>query len=164
MCGNSFNETDIIAPSWYTEWESEIELWTQRSLSLTLFDAPQEADHRRRKTSTETLTYYERVVLATRYILTENTLMQTSSVLILSDVVKSTNRPSLIVVQQVNTQGQSLLSHDQTLVRSNRRISVRNLCKHRLSQWTTADNNIFKSKLAVDVKRKAHIISNIGRL
>ena len=33
---------------------TKIEFWTQRSLSLTLVDVPQEADHRRRQTCTET--------------------------------------------------------------------------------------------------------------
>ena len=67
-------------------------------------------------------------------------------------------------MQQVNAEGRSLLSHDQKLVRSNRRISLRNLCKHRLSQWAAADNELFKSELGVDVERNAYIMSNIGRL
>ena len=81
-----------------------------------------------------------------------------------SDAVRSTNSPNQIVVQQVNAQGQSLISHDSELVRSNRRISLRNLCKHRLSQWAAAGNEMFKSEHGVDVERGAHIMSNIGRL
>ena len=148
----------------YIEWERKIELWTQRSLSPTLIDVQQEINHRRRKRSTETLPPTEKVVLLTPYILNENTLKQTSSVLNVSDAMKSTNSPNLIVVQRVNAQGQSLLSHNQELVDSNRRISVRNLCKHRLSKWIVADTELFKSELGVDVERGAHIMSNIGRL
>ena len=133
FCGGSFNGTEIDAPSWYTEWEQEIELWTQRSLSLTLIDVPQEANYNRQTRSTETLPPIKRVVLSTSYI-SHETLRQTSSILIVSDAVRSTNIPNQIVVQQVNAQGQSLISHDQELVRSNRRISLTNLCKHRLSQ------------------------------
>ena len=80
-----------------------------------------------------------------------------------SDAVKSTSSPNKIV-QQVTSQGQSLLSHDQTLVRSNRRILLRNLCKHRLSQWAGADNKIFKSELGVNMERGADNMSNIDRL
>ena len=43
----------------------EIELWTQRSLSLTLVDVPQEADHRRRKKSSETFLFNEQFVFYT---------------------------------------------------------------------------------------------------
>ena len=125
---------------------------------------PQEADHRRRKRSTETLPSTQRVVLPTLYILYENTVRQTSSIFIISDPVRSTNSPNQIRVQQVNAQGQSLIWHDQELLRSNRRISLRNLCKHRLSQWAAADNEMFKSELGIDVERGAHIMSNIGRL
>ena len=82
----------------------------------------------------------------------------------LIEVVRSMNSPDQIVVQQVNAQWQSLLSHDQELVRSNRRISLKTLCKHRLSQWAAGDNEIFKSELGIDVVRGAHIMSNIGRL
>ena len=140
LCGGSFNGAEINAPSWYIEWEREIELRTQRSLSITLIDVPQEADYRRRKRSTETLPPTERVVLPPLYILNKNTFKQTLSVLIVSDAVKSTNSPNLVVVQKVNAVGQSLLLHDQELVRSNRRILLRNLCKHRLSQMAAADN------------------------
>ena len=164
LFGGSFNKTEINAPSWYTEWEKEIELWTQRSLSFTLVDVPQEADHRRRKRSTKTLPPTKRVVRPTSYIFNENTFRQTSSILIVSDAVISTNCPNRIVVRQVGAHGQSLISHDQELVRSNRRISLRNLIKHRLSQWAAADNEIFKSELGIDVERGAHITSNIGRL
>ena len=164
LCGGTFNGTEINAPSWYTEWEREIELWTRRSLSLTLVDVPQEADHRRRKRSTETLPPTKREVRPTSYIFNENTLRQTSSILIVSGAVISTNSPNRIVVREVGAQGQSLISHDQELVRSNRRISLRNLCKHRLSQRTAADNELFKSELGVDVERGVHIMSNIGRL
>ena len=111
-------------------------------LSLTLVDVPQKVDHRSRTRSTKTLPPTERVVLPTQYNLNENTFKQTSSLLIVSDKVKSTNRQNLVVVQQVNAQGQSLHSHDQELVRSNCRISLRNLCKTRLSQWAAADNEI----------------------
>ena len=122
-------------------------------MSLTLIDVPQEIDHRRRRRSTETLPPMKRVVLPIPYILNENTLRTTSSIFIVSDAVSYTNSPNQIIVQQVNAQGQSLLLHDQELVRSNRQMSLKNLCKHRLSQWVAADNKIFKSELVVDVKR-----------
>ena len=125
---------------------------------------PQEADHRRRKRSTETLPPTKRVMRPTSYIFNENTLKQTSSILIVSDAVISTNSPNRIVVQQVGAKGQSLISHDNELVRSNRQISLKNICKHRLSKWAATDNEIFKPELGIVLERGTHIMSNIGRL
>ena len=35
LCGGSYNETEVSAPSWYIEWEQEIENITKRSLKLS---------------------------------------------------------------------------------------------------------------------------------
>ena len=78
LCGGLFNGTKINTLSWYTKWESEIEHWTQRSVSLTLIDVPKETDIRRRKRSTETILPTEGVMLHTSYNFIENTLRKNS--------------------------------------------------------------------------------------
>ena len=35
LCGGSYNETEVSEPSWYIEWEHEIESLTKRSLRLS---------------------------------------------------------------------------------------------------------------------------------
>ena len=56
LCGGSYNETEVSAPSWYIEWEHEIESLTRRSLKLSEINTTKSINiHRRRRSTVESV-------------------------------------------------------------------------------------------------------------
>ena len=52
LCGGSYNESEVSAPSWYIEWEREIENLTKRSLKLSELNTAKSINLHRRRRST----------------------------------------------------------------------------------------------------------------
>ena len=56
LCGGSYNETEVSAPSWYMEWEHEIESVTKRSLKLSEINTTKSINlHSRRRRTVESV-------------------------------------------------------------------------------------------------------------
>ena len=180
LCGGTYNSSEVDAPEWYLQWEREVDAWTKRSLQYNEVNVSSRAASRRRR-NTESFNYpIPRVIpfrhttksfrtslsASTSDLFSEQSLadvMSTESFHSTSAKISTTHSP-LVIVQQIPIQSGGLVSHNQELVRSGRERTSRILCKQRLSQWTSVENNLFLSELGIDVDRASLIISNVDRL
>ena len=68
-----------------------------------------------------------------------------------------------VLFEQYDEQESSLLTHNQELVRYGRDRAAKLLCIQQISNWTSAENEIFRNELNIDVKRSAGVTSHISQ-
>ena len=65
----------------------------------------------------------------------------------------------LVLFEQYDEEESSLLTHNQELVRSGRDRAAKLLCIQQISHWTSAEYEIFRNELNIDVERSAGVTS-----
>ena len=169
LCGELYNETEVTAPSWYIEWEKEIDKLTKRLLKISEVNSTKSVNLHRSRRSTEESLRLEAIRSATVIPkfsfkeLNSRVMLNISAEAIIHNTSTQRN-PFQVLVHIVDERPNSLASHNQELVRSNRINAALLLCKQRLLQWNTENLNIFERELDIKIERTAGIIANINPL
>ena len=139
LCGELYNETEVTAPSWYIEWEKEIDNLTKRSLKISEINSTKSINLHRSRRSTEESVRLEAVRSATvipKFSLTElnsRVMLNISAEAIIHNTSTPRN-PFQVLVHRVEEKPNNLASHNQEMVSSNRINAALLLCKQRLLQ------------------------------
>ena len=68
-----------------------------------------------------------------------------------------------VLFEQYDEKESSLLTHNQELVRSGRNRAAKLLCIQQISHWTSAENEIVRNELNIDVVRSAGVTLHISQ-
>ena len=166
-CRGSYNETEVSAPSWYIEWEHEIESLTRRSLRPSEINTTKSINLHRRRSTVQSVSS---VNITQKYVTNKVPIISLKE---LNSLVKlnnfTTDEPLLttiqpkqfqFLIQESNNSRVNLALHDQNMIRTNRLNAALILCKQKLLQWDRQNYQIFKRELGINIKRSSEIMPN----
>ena len=172
LCVGSYNETEVSAPSWYMEWEHEIESLTKRSLNLSEINTTESINlHSRRRRTVKSVSSVNitqksvtnKVPVISLKVLNSSVKLYNFT---LDEPLLSTIQPKRFqfLIQESNNSRVNLATHNQNMIRTNRLNAALILCKQKLLQLEMQNYQIFKRKLGIIIVRISEMLPNIIRL